>query len=100
MNQEKLPWRLRGVKLFQQHEYLFGQILHNLNGFPLPKLCKRLRKKLGPLWRQHFELTERLWDGPVLRWIPSHGVLPVGFRGHETQLKGAESRMVSPVSGI
>jgi hypothetical protein len=100
VNQEKLPWRLRGVKLFQQHEYLFGQILHNLNGVPLPNLCKRLRKKLGPLWRQHFELAECLWDGPVLRWIPSHGVLPDGVPGTPHSTQGAESRMVSPESGI
>jgi superfamily II DNA or RNA helicase len=57
------------LELIRQHEYLFYQILHNLNGIPLPMLCKRLRKKLGPLWRQHFEFAECLWDGPVLRWI-------------------------------
>jgi len=57
------------LELIRQHEYLFDQILHNSNGIPLPKLCERLRKKLGPLWRQHFELAECLWDGPVLCWI-------------------------------
>jgi superfamily II DNA or RNA helicase len=57
------------VELIREHEYLFDQILHNSNGVALPKLCERMRKKLGPLWRQHFELAECLWDGSVLRWI-------------------------------
>jgi superfamily II DNA or RNA helicase len=57
------------VELIRQHEYVFDQVLHATAPDPIPKLCERWRKKLGPLWRQHFELAQALWDGAVLRWI-------------------------------
>ena len=61
--------RERSLELIRQHEYLFDQILNQSNSVPIRKLCQRWRQKLGPLWKQHFELAEALWDGPVLRWI-------------------------------
>src|SRR5207249_3256503 len=54
------------LELIRQHEYLFDQVLQFTSSDPIPKLCQRWRKKLGPLWKQHFELAETLWDGQVL----------------------------------
>ncbi|WP_337175651.1 DEAD/DEAH box helicase [Paludisphaera sp.] len=57
------------LELIRHHEYLFEQLLNNMASQPTLKLCQRWRNRLGPLWRQHFEFAEALWDGYVLRWI-------------------------------
>ncbi len=60
------------VELIAHHEYLFDQILNYTNSNPISKLCQRWRKKLGPLWRRHFEFAECLWEGSVLCATSSH----------------------------
>lgn len=57
------------VELVREHEYLFDQIQNYSRDTPVNKLCDRLRKRLGPLWKEHLRLAEALWDGPVLSWL-------------------------------
>jgi superfamily II DNA or RNA helicase len=88
------------LELIRQHEYLFDQVLHNSNGIPLPKLCERLRKKLGPLWRQHFELAECLWDGPVLRWIRTNfAAVSQAFDTAEEKICDIKPEKACPIDG-
>jgi DNA repair protein RadD len=88
------------LELILHHEYLFDQILNQSSNAEIPKLCERWRKKLGPLWKQHFEFAEALWDGKVLKWIhKNYSALCQGFDSVEGEIFAMKPEEHCPLDG-
>jgi superfamily II DNA or RNA helicase len=88
------------LELIRHHDYLFEQVLHATASDPIPRLCRRWRKKLGPLWRQHFEFAEALWDGQVVDWIrKNRDAVFQAFDGVEEGICEVKPEEACPLSG-
>ncbi len=88
------------VELVREHEYIFDQIQNAGKDAPVGKLCDRLRKRLGPLWKEHLRLAEALWDGPVLAWLRRHSAeLARAIGAAEEKLCEVRPEDTCPVDG-